>query len=195
MHKKFILIVVFFLSACTNPFSTRTPEEPAINTKPHSINSLQNHPDSLFSKLKYAFKEKNVNYYIECLADPARVKTVFTFMPQQNEAYRLTDWTLQDEFNYFSRLVNNKDIQKVNLQIYNVEDWTFVSNTQDTMQSRFSYEITLYLKTKKEYYRGQSIFKILRSFQSLWYIYLWEDFQLNSKQVDSTWSTLKANYR
>lgn len=193
--KKLLFVYLIFLAGCTNPFSTREPDTPALSTAPQAVNSLQNHPDSLFSKLKYAFKEKNVNFYLECIVDPARLNTGFTFIPHQNEMSRLLSWTRQDEYNYFNGMVNDENTVSLDLQIYSIQDWTLTGASQDTMQSRFSYEITLKFKTKKEVYKGRSIFKILRSSQSLWYVYYWEDLQLEANQAGGTWSTLKALYR
>ncbi|MEJ2634802.1 MAG: hypothetical protein P8184_05865 [Calditrichia bacterium] len=193
--KIFFIISFIFLIGCTNPFGTREPDKPRSNNPTQPINSLQNYPDSLLAKFKYAFGQKDINYYMQCLADSTLINARFVFIPQQNESYRLPFWTREDEFNYFNRLINNKDINNLLLQIYNVQDWTILGASQDTMQTRFSYEIEIDYKLKKEFYRGQSIFKIVRSPQTLWYVYFWEDLQANSNDADSTWSTLKANYR
>lgn len=170
MKKICFILTAVFLLGCTNPFSTRTPEKPASNQQPQAVNSLQTNPDSLLAKMQYAFRDKNVNYYLECLADADIVQTRFVFVPQQNESYRLNAWSRQDEYNYFNRLTNNNAIQTIILQIFNVRDWTLIGAGQDTMQTRFDYEIELNFKTRREYYRGQSIFKIVRSAQSLWYV-------------------------
>ncbi len=193
--KKIWYIFLVFLVACTNPFTTRTPEKPTSSPGVKPANSLQTSPDSLFSKLKYAFRDRNVNYYLECLADVNTTHLPFTFVPQQNESYRLVAWTRQDEYNYFNRLISNKELDHITLQIYNLRPWNTVGASQDTLQTRFNYEIKLDFKTRREYYRGESVFKILRSDQSLWYIFYWEDLALTADQADSTWSTLKANYR
>jgi hypothetical protein len=193
--KKVQFFILFFLVSCTNPFSTREPEQPVLTSTPQAVNSLQNHPDSLFTKIKYAFKEKNVNYYLDCLIDPTRWHINYTFIPHQHEMSRLISWNRQDEYNYFYGIINDENTISFDLQIFSIQDWTLIGASQDTMQSRFSYEIALNLKNKKEYYRGRSIFKIFRSPQSLWYIYYWEDLQLEANQTEGTWSTLKASYR
>jgi hypothetical protein len=188
MKRKFIVFVILFLS-CTNPFSTRNPEEPT--NRPQLVSNLQNNPDSLLVKLQHAFRDENINFYMDCLAD-----SHYTFIPEQNEAPRIPQWTLQDEFNYFNRLINNNDIKKIILQIYNVQTWNLIGASQDTLQSQFNYEIEVNIKAnEREIYQGESIFKIFRSQQSLWYIYYWEDLENNSDETDSTWSTLKVNYR
>ncbi len=195
--KKFYVLFIIFLMSCTNPFSTREPKKPELTNNLRPVNSLQNNRDTLLAKLQYAFREKNKNFYIECLADSMLpdVGTEFEFIPQQDAVPRLTGWTLQDEENYFNRLVSSDEIDDIRLQIYNVQDWVLAGSSQDTMQTRFSYQIEINFPTRQEIYEGQSIFKILRSTQSLWYIYFWEDLKLQSDQDNGTWSTLKADYR
>lgn len=193
--KRYLIIWLILLVGCTNPFSTRTPGHPQAGEQPQAVNSLQNYPDSLLAKLKLAFAEKNINYYMDCLADSTEINISYTFVPQQSEALRLANWTVQDEYNYFYLLTTHKDITDIILQVYNIRDWTLVGASQDTIQTRFSYEIEIDFQTEKEFYRGESIFKLARSQQSLWYVFYWEDLLLNSDQTDSTWSTLKANYR
>lgn len=196
--KRILPIVLLILAGCTNPFSTREPDKPASGNVLQQANTLQNHPDSLLAKLLYAFDEKNRFYYRECFADTERVgvESEFRFLASPNERYRLTGWTLQDEINYFDKLSTNPDILAKRLQIFNKQpEWTEVSASQDSLQNRFSYEIELTYKDHKEVYKGQSIIRIMRSSQSLWYIQYWEDLYLDTKQSDSTWSTLKANYR
>ncbi len=191
MKRLSIIFLLFFL-CCTNPFATRNPDKPAQNTNPQPVNSLQNYPDSVIWKMQYAFSEKNSNYYMDCLADPS-----FKYVPQQNESYRLTGWTRDDEYNYFNSLINNNDVVNLKLIIDKdkIQPATPIGSSQDTMQTRFEYEIEINFKLRKEYFRGQSILKLFRSQQSLWYIYYWEDLQITSDDADSTWSTLKANYR
>lgn len=188
--KKICGFILIILIGCTNPFSTRDPKNPDQTNRVQTANSLQNNPDSLLAKLQYAFEESDINFYRECLAD-----SKFIFIPQQDESFRLTLWTLQDETNYFNRLATNKNIERMILQLFNIQEWIFTGSSQDTMQSRLSYEIELKFKTKKELYQGESIFKIFRNSQSLWFIFYWEDLKLENNSTDSTWSTLKANYR
>lgn len=195
---RFLLTLFLLFIACTNPFSTREPDPPRTSNQPLPSNVLQNHPDSLLAKLQYAFQDANRFYYKECLADSSQpdIDMHFTFIATQDERDRLTGWTRQDEINYFDQLSSNDEIESKTLQIYDTQpEWTPLGGSQDSLQNRFSYQIVLKFKTRKETYEGQGIFKIIRSNQSLWYIYYWEDLPSGSDQIDGTWSTLKANYR
>lgn len=193
--KRLFFIFISFLIACTNPFDTREPKPPLSNNQIQPISNLQNNPDSLFKQLQFAFQEPNWNYYDALIVDSAQLKIDFTFVPQQEAAYRLQNWTRQDEQNYFRRLVTNKDRNDLFLQIFNIQGPVQIGASQDTLQVQFSYQIKIDLKIKREYYEGQGIFKIFRSSQSLWYIYYWEDLKSGSDLADSTWSILKAAYR
>lgn len=193
---KRIFIIIFFLSwGCTNPFDTRDPRTPLITNPIQPLSNLQSNPDSLLRQLQYAFQEPNWNYYEALLVNPGVYPINFTFIPQQDAAYRLVGWNRQDELNYFRKLITDKAKNDLILQIYNVQGPVQIGASQDTLLLQFYYQIEINLKVRKEYYEGQGVFRIFRSPQSLWYIYFWEDLQLAPEKADSTWSILKANYR
>jgi hypothetical protein len=193
--KKIFIILFFLIWGCTNPFGTRDPKTPQITIPIRPISNLQSNPDSLLKQLQYAFQEPNWNYYEALLVNPSQFSLNFIFVPQQDVAYRLVDWNRQDELNYFRKLITDKSRNDLLLQIYNVQGPVQIGTSQDTMLMQFYYQIEINLTVRKEYYQGQSIFRIFRSPQSLWYIYFWEDLQLTAGTADSTWSILKAVYR
>lgn len=184
-------ILLFALaSACTNPFDTRTPEEPDPGSGQPPLNNLQNNPDSLRAQMKLAFQLKDPQLYGECFVNPAFIGTGFLFTPEQDEAPRLMNWTLADETKYFSNFVNAGDLVSVELRDSVISRF---ETSLDTFKTEFSYSITAEFRTKTERYQGRSILGILRAqADQLWYIYEWVDLPDRS---DSTWSTLKANYR
>ncbi len=185
-------VLFFIIWNCTNPFSTRTPEEPDPTGNQQTFN-LQTDPDSLLAKLRYAFINQDRTDYEECLAYSVQVGTSMVFIPENREFNRMVDWDLEDEENYFYNLINSKELQEINIRFDDQSSWAFIS--ADTQQTQFSYQIEAQFRTKTEMYQGRSLIKILRSSSSLWYIFYWEDFKLNSKDQSDTWSTLKANYR
>ena len=192
-----ISLLLLGLLGCTNPFSTRNPEEPDL-TPGNGVSgrSLQTVPDSILSKIKKAFRFRDPQSYKECLVDPLEVGTPFTFTPEKDEISRFVNWSRDDEILYFTNFVNNEELTLVNLTFSEVDAWTTISaSTQDTLQTSLNYTIDVEFRTKTEHYQGRSILRILKSTSELWYIYQWEDFKLRSSLVDSTWSTLKANYR
>ena len=146
-------------------------------------------------QLQYAFQEPNWNYYDALLVDFSQFGIPFVFVPQQDAAFRLQNWIRQDEVNYFLKLIKDRNRNDLNLQVYSIEGPVQIGASQDTLQIQFKYQIEIDMLTSKEYYQGQSIFRIFRSPQSIWYIYLWEDLQISGDSADSTWSILKATYR
>lgn len=189
-----IVIVILSLAvfSCTNPFSTRTPETPNLGGgRPKSL--LQTDPDSLLSKLRSSFTLKDITDYQECLADSFQVGKNLIFIPENREINRLVDWNLQDEANYFNKLVNSDGLRDITITFDTPNTWTFLS--ADTQQIEFSYQIEVKFITKTEFYQGTSIIKILKSSSSLWYIFHWQDLKINANDPSDTWSTLKADYR
>lgn len=195
--KNLLYIATFFITClflyCTNPFDTRTPEPPSQGSPGTPIgNKLQNDPDSLIAKMKLAFQLRDAQLYSECFADSFLVGANFSFVPEQDEAPRLINWTLIDEENYFSNFVNNENLLTIKLRDSILSS---IKTSPDTFQTEFSYLITAEFRTKTERYQGRSILRILKSTNELWYIYRWLDLKMGNEVDDSTWSTLKANYR
>lgn len=193
---RYILSIIFlFLVGCTNPFTTREPKPPDIINPIQPISNLQTNPDSLLRQLQYAFQEPDWNYYDALMVDFSQFGINFIFVPQQDAAFRLQNWTRDDEINYFRKLIKDRNRNDLLLQVYSIEGPVQIGASQDTLQIQFKYQIEIDMIINKEYYQGQSIFRIFRSPQSLWYIYLWEDLQISADKTDSTWSILKATYR
>ena len=187
-------VLLSLLCYCTNPFSTRSPEEPDPNAgQPTTGNNLQNTPDSVIAKIKLSFEQRNPQLYLDCLADPVRIGTFFVFFPEQDEAARLVNWMLSDEKQYFNNFVNSEDLLKVELKDSVLSSFT---TSLDTFRTEFIYKITAQFRTKTDRYQGRSILGLLRaSGDQLWYIYEWVDLRAGDETSDSTWSTLKADYR
>jgi hypothetical protein len=186
------MVFYIVLGGCTNPFSTRTPEEPNISEGDGVSDARQTDPDALFDKFKNSFSVKNVSHYQECLADDQQGGMNFIFIPENREFSRLTNWTKQDEINYFNKIINTEEIQEIELVFSDRSD---VQIATDTLETQMKYDLNIQFRTKTENFQGRSILKILRSSSSLWYIYYWEDLSLNSNIASNTWSTVKADYR
>lgn len=188
-----LAVLVGTVFYCTNPFDTRTPEEPDPGGSPSVGNSLQNSPNTVLDQIKLAFKDKNPQLYLDCFADPDKIGATFMFFPEQDEAARLGDWKLDNEKEYFRNLVNSAALDSVELTDSLLSE---IQVTVDTFKMEFTYEITAEFITKTDRYQGRSILGLLRAQSNqLWYIYEWVDLRLGPDHSDSTWSTLKANYR
>ena len=191
LQLKLLIFIVLSIS-CTNPFSTRTPEEPEIGVGDPGSDVSQTDPTALLEKFSNSFTVQNVSHYQECLSDLDNIGISFFFIPENREFSRLTNWTKQDEINYFNKLINTEDIQEIALDFTNRSD---VQIASDTVETQLDYLIDVKFRTKSENYQGRTILKMLRSPASLWYIYAMEDLTINSESESSTWSKLKADYR
>ena len=177
-----ILVLVLAVVRCTNPFSVRSPEPP---TTGQNIGfNLQANPDSLLSKIALAFVNSNAESYIECFAEDG-----FSYLASPNEANRFGDWDLLSEKRYFEQLV------------LGVEDVTFsrtaepsrLLETPSSAELSFRYSIAVKSTSKTERYQGESLLRIDQAGSGFWHITSWQDF--SAEGSDSTWSTLRANYR
>lgn len=196
MKRSAIIVLAVLLGTafyCTNPFDTRTPEEPDPGGQPTVGNGLQNTPNTVLTQIKLSFEEENSQLYQDCFADPLKIGATFMFLPEQDEATRLVNWTLDNEKQYFRNFINSDELKKVELTYNTLSE---IQVTVDTFKTEFTYEITAEFITKTDRYQGRSILGLLRAQSNqLWYIYEWVDLRLGPEQSDSTWSTLKANYR
>jgi len=196
MKRSAIIVLAALLGTmvyCTNPFDTRTPEEPDPGGQPTVGTGLQNSPNTVLTQIKLAFEEENSQLYQDCFADPLKIGAAFMFLPEQDEAARLANWTLDDEKQYFRNLVNSDGLDNVELTYSTLSE---IQVTVDSFKTEFTYEITAQFRTKTDRYQGRSILGLLRARSNqLWYIYEWVDLRLGPDRSDSTWSTLKANYR
>ena len=196
MKRSVIIVLAFLLGTvfyCTNPFDTRAPEEPDPGEQPSVGSGLQNNPNTVMTKIQLSFEEENPQLYQDCFADPLKIGAVFMFLPEQDEAARLVNWTLDNEKQYFRNLVNSDGFEKAELTYTPLSE---IQVTVDTFKTEFTYEITVQFKTETDRYQGRSILGLLRAQgDQLWYIYEWVDLRLGPDRSDSTWSTLKANYR
>lgn len=191
-----IIICAAVVSRCTNPFSTRTPEEPDLgNGTGISDNSLQTDPNRVLEKIEQAFEMKDSRAYRACFADESFIGIGFSFIAEDTEMPRLTDWTLDDEERYFNNLVSSATVDFAVIPESPIP--TPVSNSPDTLQLDYEYVISVtQLRASIERYKGRSIMRILKAPDELWYIYEWHDLRVSrASQSDSTWSTLKANFR
>lgn len=185
-----------WLLQCTNPFDTRTPEPPNLNSgQPLSDNTLQTDPNRILEKIRQSFELKDVRAYRAGFADEALSGVRFVFIPEDGEMHRLSDWRLEDEENYFNNLVSDNQVTIAFTPEQPVP--TPVSNSPDTLQLDFEYRITTnQFRTNSRRYQGRSIMRIFRTSEELWYIFRWQDLRSgDTESADSTWSTLKANYR
>ncbi len=179
--------------ACANPFSTRSPETPNLGNDV-SDNSLQTDPNRILEKIQQSFDLKDARSYRACFAEVALVGQAYLYISENSEAARLINWGVDDEENYFFNLTSDGDVV---LQFTPEKPLpTPVSTSPDTLQLDFEYEIAVIFQQRAEHYRGRSVLKIFKAGDERWYIFEWRDLLKQSSTIaDSSWSTLRANYR
>lgn len=181
-------------AACANPFSTRSPENPESGSGQTPIdNTLQTNPNTILAKIAQTFRLKDSRSYLECFATETMIPGGFHFVPENDESARLSNWTVQDENNYFTNFTSI--VQTATIDFSNESPPTPVRISQDTLQIDFNYLITAQFRTNTERFQGRSIIRILKGSNQLWFIYEWEDLRLETDENPITWSTLKANFR
>ncbi len=193
---KFTLFAIFCFGlfyACANPFSTRTPETPNLGND-ISDNSLQTDPNRMLEKIQQSFELKDARSYRACFAEAALVGQNYLYIAENSEAARLINWGVDDEENYFLNLTSEGDVV---LQFSPENPLpTPVSTSPDTLQLDFEYEISAVFQVRTEHYRGRSVLKIFKAADERWYIFEWRDLlKQGGTAADSSWSTLRANYR
>ncbi|GAB4188179.1 MAG: hypothetical protein Kow00108_24900 [Calditrichia bacterium] len=189
----FTAVLLFGLS-CTNPFSLRDPEAPGGNSNDQRL-ELQLNPDSLMSKLKLAFLEKNNQLYSDLFASGVIDSVYFMFKPTAYWTERFVNWDYTDETIYFDNMVKQKSIGSISIKMASKTEWFTFTTSPDSLQARYEYHIQIQENNSYSHYRGESIFKIYRANDSYYRIYYWEDLVLNDQSSDSTWSALKTRFR
>ncbi|KAA3661183.1 MAG: hypothetical protein DWQ10_05090, partial [Calditrichaeota bacterium] len=103
-HFIYSLSLLLFFS-CTNPFTTREPEEP--------ISALQSwvqprQPETVLENLRNAILELNVENYVRSLSDTSKGLPAFQFIPAPDVAAEypgvFTTWNTESERTYFTTL-------------------------------------------------------------------------------------------
>ncbi len=193
MKNPLILLKFFipFILACTNPFSTREPEQPdagGVQFIPPRT------PEVVLQNLKNAVLEQNIENYLRNLSDPARNPRDFAFIPDQSVATEnpgvFDTWARENERFYFSQLrafVPNDSLRLLtfrNVQTtISADSAVFIENyTLRVHHTRQSQEIPAL-------FAGQARFFMNTDNIGDWSIHRWEDLPSDSGQ---SWSRLKA---
>ncbi len=181
-------------SACANPFSTRTPEEPDAN--PSSFITPTT-PDIVFVNLQLAIREGNVENYMRSFVDTTRSQNRFAFVPDRGVAANhpgvFSFWQLDDERRYVTKLFQATPGDSLrSLQF--VEQ----SRTESVSTASFTQNYVLVFRHRRQAdglpveYRGQAIFRLEKSQTGDWAIFHWEDF---ANERDPSWTELKALFQ
>lgn len=190
-----LLLVVFSLQNCKNPFATREPEPPDTG---QSSWLFPTDPEIVLINMRSAFREKNVENYMKCLVDS---NALFRFVPDEYEASNSSgifeQWSLAFEQNYINKLFTS-------IPYDSTRNLSFSLNSQrvdyaDSVLIRTDYDLQLHHVYPRRFpsgAQGKVDFWFFRR-NGYWVIYRWAD---HKTIVDSTltrlpsWSTIKANF-
>jgi hypothetical protein len=185
--KKKILLICLLLTGC-NILTTRDPEDPENRPRNYSTPTT---PDILISNLKESLKDGYLEYYLECLADPAFLNKKFKFIPTAS-AYQifpvLNDWTLDGEKQYFTKL---KSVITDNTPVTLTFSNQSYNPQGDSALVSADYQLTLTAKDRNfpTEYQGFVQFKIFLDRRNQWVIVEWQDIK---KENFLSWSDLKG---
>ena len=188
-----IIIAVFYLYNCTNPFSTRNAAPPDQNNNNSQLLTLQTEPDSIIKKMELAFSSEEKEYYNELFLENSLVSDLkFKFNPIGIYISQLEDWTLDDEKRYFSNIVDKPEITNISLELAKNGVWQPLDGDPNNQGCYFYYTIKLnYSSGTTKEYSGELNFKVIK--EQHYYIYSWEDLQ--ASDPGTSWSALKKDFR
>jgi len=189
------LIIFLFFASCTNPFSVREAEPPNIldNSDTFERPTLS---ETVLTNLRYALTQENITNYEKCFIDANNTSNyTFKFLHDQRiEGSLLNDWTIADEIQYFSNIINSDTLKSINLSYSQMQSYQQISTHPDSVWTSFNYDLLLTFTESSTVYKGQSIVKLVKDINSLWAIYYWED-RPTSDNYENSWSILKLKFR
>lgn len=190
MRSIFYILIAFLLFAFgCDVFETRNPEEPSQTKSNYNIPS---EPQILIQNIINSFSDKNADNYKKsfALGPPLSDKT-FYFSPSSFAVSRFpgkwTDWSADDEYEYFVNLVTNvPDEFPVSLffskEIYSPQGDSVIYTAEYSLSVPKS-------NNEPDIYEGNIKFSMITNNQSVWVIYFWEDI---AKEGFESWSELKG---
>lgn len=194
-HLQILLIIILFIIVdCKNPFATREPEPPSGNK---SSWRLPTDPLIVLENMKSAFREKNVENYMKCLVDS---NNVFRFLPNEYEAANnagiFEQWNLSCEQGYINKLftsIPDDSICTFSFSNYkpNVLSDSVLVNIDYTLELHHIL-VTGYPRHSK----GKAEF-CFKTRDGYWVITRWQDYETivdNSSVRLPSWSTIKASF-
>ncbi len=188
--KILLIVTIYLVQSCENPFVTREPEPPTENPSTF-INPTT--PDFVFINLQIAASERNTENFILSFVDSTRSERRFVFIPDQNIAAAqpgtFLNWSLEDERQYLVQAFQvTPEDSTIQLSFDEMERNESTSTAKITMDYRlfFAHSSDLYPSE----IQGQAIFFLERNDTGDWAIYRWEDFKTIEEVI--SWTELKA---
>ncbi|MCK5075634.1 MAG: hypothetical protein KAR38_04615, partial [Calditrichia bacterium] len=168
-----IIIAVFYLYNCTNPFSTRNAAPPDQNNNNSQLLTLQTEPDSIIKKMELAFSSEEKEYYNELFLENSFISELeFSFYPIGTYSSQLENWNVDDEKRYFANIVDKPEINNISLELVKNGAWQPLDGDPNNQECYFSYIIKLnYSSGTVQEYSGELSFNVIK--EQHYFIYSW----------------------
>lgn len=185
--KKLLSILLIILFVGCDIIDTRDPEKPSTKRSNFEIAST---PEILFNNLRNSFSDKVVENYLMCFADPSFSTNEYVFEPAIEVASQFSNWSLQQEEDYFNNL---KSIVEEDSPIFLTLNETDSQREGESADYFFDYEIIINSEDKRiiDSFKGSAHFKIELDSRQQWVITVWKDYQIDE---NVSWSELKGRF-
>lgn len=189
-----LIIVIFPHLSCTNPFTTREPEDPE-STRQSWVQPRD--PENVLDNLRNAVIEQNTENYLRSLSDTSKSLPPFRFIPEPTIAAEnpgfFEFWTRDNErlyFNTLKELTPNDSLHVLTFQDKRINslgvDSTLVIANYVLRINHIQQNDGVPAET-----RGEARFTMYKDTFGDWSVVRWEDRAVEEKPV---WTLLKANY-
>ena len=189
-----MLLLIFNIISCTNPFTLRDIEEPDIDNE-SDIFDQPISSEVVLNNFRYSVVQKNISNHMNCFVDQSQGYIyTYRFVPDPSvETEKFRDWVLTDEKSYLNTVF--KQSGKITLEFLDTITFTNISQSPDSVQTTsIPYILSIDFEDENIVYTGTARMKLVKNLNSMWAIYYWEDSKSTEKDSRS-WSNLKANFK
>ena len=180
-------VILLILVGC-DLFEVRNPENP---TDTKSGYRVPVEPKDVIQNIFNSFRNRNANDYKKNFAEgPPLVNREFFFVPSGNVLSSFpTDWTVEQEFQYFNNLVSRTP-QGVAVNLTFTNEFYDVRADSSIYSAEYSISVPV-LNSEPSVYEGSIKFTMITDINAAWVIYFWEDI---AKVGAKSWSELKIEF-
>lgn len=188
-----VLPLVLLVQSCSL-FETRDPAPPSQTGLDVRQATTAN---DVIINLQSAIRQRSIVNYMACFADPERTGRAFVFVPSPDAQSQygpiLSDWTYQDEQQYFRNLVeaSTQGSGIMELALTPIE----VNSSPDSVLFTFGYQLTAVTPSSVNFpdtARGNLQFFVAPDNTGIWAISRWYDFNTSPDAI--TWSYFKGRF-
>ncbi len=183
-------ILFLFITAGCDLVQTREAAPP---NQPRSNYQQAFTPEILISNVVNSLKDKDVQNYINCLADSSFSEKRFNFSPSSGALaqypFLVEGWNVKDEDQYFKNLITKVDPQSPITLSFTNEQY---SPLGDSLIFTATYSIVVPNNASEpEEYQGDLRFDMVRDSRPVWVIFYWQD---TKSTALPSWSELKGKF-